>query len=359
MSFLNTFKTVGMWAVCLSFVSLAGAGCFGSEPSGPTGPDLGIWKTENGGQAWMHQKAFVEGSKVSTGVAGVSITALAMDLQDEDAIYAGTEKNGVIYSYDGGQAWRKFGSLEAKEISILAVDPKQKCTLYVASENKVYKSKTCGRDWVVGYFHPNIKTKITDIALDWFNPTILYLGTSDGKVLRSQDEGENWEVVKQAGAGISSIALGSNDSRTIYAGTERNGLWISKDRGATWVQIREELEDIKNGRRIASVIPDPVTAARIYVIHKGGIIKTEDGGTTWESLPLVTEPGEAVITDLVIDPADSAHLVYITPSAMVTSRDSGKTWEAKNLPTSGQASVLRFGVKGGEELFLGVKSGKR
>ncbi len=363
MSFLNAFKTAGTWAVCVVALSVAGAGCFGSGSSGPTGPDLGVWKTETGGQSWVNQKAFVDGTKVSEGVAGVSISALTIDPQDGDAVYAGTKKNGVLYSYDGGETWRKFGALEAEKISIVETDPKNKCTLYTASENKLYKSKTCGRDWNVRYFHPNVKVTLTNLVIDWFNPTILYLGTDDGKVLRSEDEGETWEVVLQADAAIRSLALGTHDSRIVYAGAERNGLHVSTDRGATWVQIRDELKALseqntkKDGRRISQVIPDSVTAAKIYIVHQGGIAKTEDNGTTWKSLSLITDPDNTTIVDFAIDPADSAHLVYITQNAIVTSRDGGTTWEAKNLPTTGRANILRFGLKGGEELYLGATSG--
>lgn len=352
---VDKLQTFSFLSVVLIGLAVLGAGCFGSSSTTSTGPDGGVWKTSDHGVSWVHKIALVTGPKITADAASLSVQAMAMDRQDRNAIYLGTKANGLIYSLDGGDSWTRMNKLDVTDVKSISVDSKNPCTIYATSLNKIYKTKTCGRIWDLAFFDPRTDKIVTQIVSDWFNPTILYAGNNDGDILKSVDEGASWQVVKRANASVSSIVLSPQDSRVVYVGTEGDGLWKTLDAGMTWVQVRKEFGDIGDARRIIKVVPDPVSADRIYLVHRGGIARTNDRGQTWQAMNLIGEIGENLIADLAIDPNSNQRMIYTGPTALVFTNDAGQTWEAKKLPTttSGGSTVL-IDSKDGNIIYLGT-----
>ena len=353
------FKHSIPFLALLLSLTIIGAGCFGSDDTGPTGPDMGVWKTSDRGQTWVHKKALVDGPRISAGAAELSVQAITLDPEDRNAVYLGTRANGLVFSLNGGDSWEMMKTLEATDVKTVSVDSKNKCVVYVGSANKIYKTENCGRDWEVAFFDPRTDRLFTQIMVDWFNPTIVYSATNDGDIFKSTDAGESWQVVKRASLGVTSLAISIHDSRVIYAGTDGDGLWKSLDGGVTWIQIKKEFGDIGNARRILKVVLDPTDPNIIYIVHKGGIAKSMDGGVVWESLNLVTDVGEDKITDLVIDPNNHLSMVYTGPTTLVFSQDGGNTWEVKKLPTTNYGSVVAIDPQDGNIVYLGIVPGKK
>ncbi|MEK7167423.1 MAG: lipoprotein [Patescibacteria group bacterium] len=170
------------------------AGC--SLTAGPKAADGGIWKSTDTGKTWTHSVAVpVIGGKTAS-IANTDVRRITFDPQDHNTIYLSTEKNGIVYSYDGGNTWRSFKELNTGKVRAVAVDTKNKCTLYALMDNKLFKSMDCGRFWKNAYYHQNTETVLTDIKVDWYNNSILYLVTSAGEILKSASAGETWFSVK-------------------------------------------------------------------------------------------------------------------------------------------------------------------
>ncbi|MDD5438394.1 MAG: YCF48-related protein [Patescibacteria group bacterium] len=336
-------------------LSLFGAGC-SLTPSnqGPTGPDAGIWKSSDHGQTWVNKKALVDGPRLSAGAAEFAVQSITFDPQDRLTVYLGTKAHGLVYSIDGGDSWQRFKNLEAINVKAVAVDNKNKCTVYSASQNKIYKTKTCGRDWQIAFFDPRTDKQFTQITLDWFNPTVIYSGTNDGDIFKSTDEGVTWQIVKRANAAITYMAVSPQDSRVIYAGTDGDGVWRTLDGGITWLQIKKEFGDLGEARRVIELILDSSNANHIFLVHRTGIAESMDGGKTWTAVKLITDAGEGKITWMAIDPNNNKNLVYTGPTALVFSLDGGKTWVSKRLPATSQGSVVSVDPKDGNVIYLGT-----
>ncbi|MFZ6014734.1 MAG: VPS10 domain-containing protein [Patescibacteria group bacterium] len=341
-------------------MALLGQGCFAPKKAvSPTGPDMGIWKSSDRGQTWVHKKALINGPTLTADAANFGVQAIEMDPQDRQAVYLGTIENGLVYTYDGGDSWQRSAALEATDVRDVAIDSKNKCTVYAVSANKIYKTETCGRDWETAFFDPRTDKIFTQVVVDWFNPTIIYAGTDAGDIFKSTDEGVSWQVVKRANANITHLVINPQDSRVIYAGTYGDGIWKSLDAGITWTQIRKEFGDIGDARRVLKIVPHPADASRFYLVHKDGIAMTPDNGATWEALTLVTDIGENKVTDLAIDNNDPSKMVYTGPTALVFTQDAGKTWEVKKLPTANHGSVVLIDPADGNNVYLGILPAKR
>lgn len=337
-------------------LALFGQGCLGGSPAPATGPDGGVWKTTDRGTTWVNKRAFVQGPKVSANAATFSIVALAFDPQDTNTIYAATGENGLVYSLDGGDSWQQAKTLSTGRVNIVAVDPKNKCTVYASSANKIFKTETCGRDWIQIFFDPRTDKSFTKLVVDWYNPTNLYAGTSEGDVFKSHDSGANWQTIKRVeGAAITSLVMDPRDSRLLYVGTQGDGIWKTPDGGSTWVQIKKQFGDeYRDAHRVTQIVLDPKSPTAIYVVSKYGIIKSDDQGQTWKALNLTAPPGTIKISSFAIDPTDNKKMVYTGPNTVTYTSDGGITWSAKKLPTTRAGSVVLIEPKNGNILYLGT-----
>ncbi|MCH9675788.1 MAG: glycoside hydrolase, partial [Gammaproteobacteria bacterium] len=119
----------------------------------------------------------------------------------------------------------------------------------------------------------------------------LFAGTGAGLYV-SEDDGESWQCVALEDREIWQVRSAGNG--IYYAGTQPAGLFRSDDAGNTW----REVESFANapesadwcvpvkpplpGRARALVI-DREDANRMWVgVEVGGIMRTEDGGTSWQ-----------------------------------------------------------------------------
>jgi len=334
---------------------LLGAGC-GGTTTGPKGPDGGVWKSADRGASWTNKRALVVGSKVTAAGALFDVTDMVMDPQDNKALYLATAGHGVAYSLDGGDSWQLAKIPNVSKVNSVAVDPKNKCTVYAASANKIYKTETCARDWEQIFFEPRTEVVFTRLLVDWYNPTNLYAGTSDGDILRSQTTGVSWEKVKRIdGIAITSLVIDPRDSRIVYAGTKSDGIWKTVDSGTTWTQIKKQFgDDYLDARRVVQVVVDPVEANVLYDVSKYGILRSTDAGDTWKALNLTSPPGTVKINSLAVDPKNNKSLVYTGVSTLQFTTDGGVSWTPKPLPTTQAGSVLLIDPLDSNTLYLGT-----
>lgn len=341
-------------AVPLCVLTLLGAGCLGA-PTPPAGPDGGIYVTRDYATKWDQLKILNLGTKLGS-IADVGTVSVAIDPQDPAAMYVGTTENGLMFSLNGGQSWELSRGLSTGRISAIAVDAKDKCTVYAARANQIHKTTTCGREWAEVYAHAKADIKISALITDWFNPRIVYAGTSEGDLLRSDDGAATWRVLRRVeGAQINSLALDPKDSRVLYVATAGAGVLKTVDGGANWIEYnRQQFQDYNNARSPHAVIVDPLVADRAYHISRFGILRTNDGGLTWQALQLPTPPGEVDVKAFAINPKDSKMIVYASKNALVMSADAGVTWSSKKLPTKRDVPWLIFDSAAPQGLFLGT-----
>ncbi|HYP38782.1 MAG TPA: hypothetical protein VEX13_00340 [Chloroflexia bacterium] len=132
------------------------------------------------------------------------------------------------------------------------------------------------------------------IAVDPSAHERLYCGTLTDGLWRSSDGGASW---RPAGEGVSysevmAVAV-SPLTGAVWAGTEPSALFCSEDGGETW-QERPTLRDLPSAptwsfpprpwtHHVRWIEPDPCVRERIFVgIELGGVMRSLDGGLTWE-----------------------------------------------------------------------------
>jgi photosystem II stability/assembly factor-like uncharacterized protein len=112
-------------------------------------------------------------------------------------------------------------------------------------------------------------------------------------------------------------------------------LYAAADSAVTIVE-NGRVERTLEGRGARCVAVDPGDPDTLYVgTSDEGLLKSEDGGTSWEKLSGVEHPR---VTALAVSPVDGAVYAGTEPSSLFVSRDGGASWREleglRNLPSA-------------------------
>jgi len=214
---------------------------------------------------------------------------------DDNTIYAGT--NILWKSTDKGATWTSLGDLTTKvnrrELLIMG----QRADEYTAS-----------LDDGIPYY-----PTLTAIAEDLHKPGVLYVGTDDGLLQVSWDDGQTWNDVTSELTGlpketwINTIEPSSHQEGRAYVAINNyrnddftNYVYRTDDYGKTWTSI---VGDLPKDRVARTLREDPKNSDLLYLGTELGLFVTIDGGKNWTELKsnMPTLP----FNDLVIHPRDN------------------------------------------------------
>lgn len=144
--------------------------------------------------------------------------------------------------------------------------------------------------WTVD--RPAVDARVRCMSADPATPTVLYAGTQQQGVVRSDDGGATWQPSGLHGATVTALAVSRAEPGVVYAGTKTPRLYVSRDRGAHW----EELDAFRRAVRwwwfspaeppyrsyVQGIALSP-TDPRVIVagIEVGAVVRSADGGRSW------------------------------------------------------------------------------
>jgi uncharacterized protein (TIGR03437 family) len=242
----------------------------------------------------------------------------------------------------------------ARAERVIAVDPTNPQTLYLGTDQGVYKSTDAGTHWAVvlqsppaGVPYPGRTVLATTIAVDPLRPQTVYVGDFLIGVLKSTDGGATW-AASGAGANpqVSQIIIGPANPQTLYAATFA-GLYKSTDGAATW-SLTGLSPSPGETDFLHAVVVDPQATSTLYAATVHGVMKSADGGASWTALTNGFTQN-AYVTDLVIDPVNSqmlyAFALELASVAPYRTSDGGAHWTQGRWPPG-------FGSFGETQPFL-------
>lgn len=151
--------------------------------------------------------------------------------------------------------------------------------------------------------------------------TNLLYGWYGGKLQKSIDAGQNWEVVDTTITGVISLKASSAEASTLFAATQA-GLLVSTDQGSSWSSVSSQLD----GAVVTALAMHPTDSQVLFSFSdRLALAKSSDGGETWETIP-ENFAGET-ITQMAFSPQNPDTIYAITSSnSIYKSMDAGGTW---------------------------------
>ena len=323
---------------------------------GQTSPtnDGGVYKSLNKGASWQQKALIPTTSGKPRSIAGINVLTLALDPSDNQAVYLGSLENGLFYSYDGAENWQIATGPGKVSVKAIAIDPKNKCQIYAAAGNKLFKSVDCNRNWSVIYFDNDLRVSLNTVAIDSAKSNNLYLGTSRGEIIKSADGGTSWQTLQRFNNLVRKIIISPADSKVIFVATEFRGVFRTTDGGSNWTNISEKIKEVKDYSFRDLVVSKSQPSLIIMAIYTG-IFKSQDNGESWEKVELITPEKQATINSVCLNPQDSQEIYYVTKTTFYHSLNGGKDWITKKLPTSRAGWVILGDPDNTNTLYLGVK----
>lgn len=350
----NTLKIM----LLLGIFIFVGAACQKSS-------DAGVYKSEDGGNTWA-KKVFVgqEKKKVLT-ISGVDVEKLVFDPENSSIIYLASKANGLYKTENAGDQWRALNTNGGRIID-MAIDPQSPNILYALKGSNILKSTDSGEKWEVVYTD-NQQALVSRILIDTSNTKRLYAGTSIGTVLLSEDEGETWQVIYRVDEPVVGLIMHPSDNRIMYMLELDAALHKSVDGGKTWVNLFDneafkdfvKLNKSKGGiEQVKQLTMDPNNPNVLYILTEAGIMKSTNGGESWEFIKTLIEfgvPQNAQMDNLTIDPTDSNVILFSIGHFIHKTTDGGNTWHTiETFPSAGKISVLTMDPTNSNILYAGV-----
>ncbi|MDB5388763.1 MAG: hypothetical protein JWM11_4409 [Planctomycetaceae bacterium] len=271
-----------------------------------------------------------------SGLDDVLVEAVAIDPKNPRIVYAGTNSKGVFKSIDSGTTWHPASDgISDAGIFSLTIDPSDSAVVYAtygcfgsAFCGGIYKTIDGGANWrPVNNGLPH--SLMWSLTIDPDNPQVLYAGSDStwvpGTVSKSIDGGATWTSAVSPVPTVFALAVVDRGGGSVvyagtfpYAGTDPcgvcdAGLLKSEDGGVTW--------QLMTAGNVLALAVDRNSPGTLYVgTSLGGVLKTVDGGITFQSHVLGS------VRALVVDPRDSTVLYAAAGAAVWKSSDSGLTW---------------------------------
>jgi len=332
---------------------LVGQGCIQiTGAPGAKGVDGGVFRSTDRGTSWQ-SKSSVATVGAAKSFAGQNVTTIAFDPSDKKAVYAGTEA-GMFFSYDGAESWHGASSLGGVVVTSIAVSPTEKCVVYVGTGNRVMRTRDCSRTWENVYFDPRPDTRVVSVKIDHFNGGTIFAATNKGDFLRSGDGGASWSPIHRFDTEVRQILMTASDSRTMYAATKGKGLWKTTDGGSVWTDLSAAMGEFAGALDNMLLAEDVARGGALVVASNYGLLRTIDGGATFQPLTLLTPPGSTVIYSLAVSPKDSNFIAYGTVNTLYRSVDGGAKWTTTRMPTTRAATTLLVDPSNDATMFMGT-----
>jgi len=275
----------------------------------------GLWVSRGPDEAWRVEPSVPDDARI------FSLARAAK----ADTVFAGGA--GCVYRRAGGR-WERFPLPDpGLEAWALATDPRMPSTVFVGCRPlTLLRSDDGGERWTPLDLRLPAETerphtpRITSIFID---ADAVWCGIEVGGVFRSGDGGERWEPVWEGLPSLDIHALVRGEA--LLAATPRGiarltgERWSPTDLAAPWRYCRA-LAMVAPGRELLCGLGDGPPGTR------GGVVRSEDDGRSWQAARLSVTPGSSVWAIAVADGGDLA-LAAAFRGELFQSRDRGRTWQ--------------------------------
>lgn len=286
----------------------------------------GLYRSDDSGSHWTAS---------GQGVDGTQIVAVAPHPYDRNRLFVTAWAGGLYQTSDAGASWQAV-PLGVGIASALAVDPGDPNLVYAGmiylsgiKDTGLYASHDGGTTW-------QLASQFKDLTVSGIAavPGKAYVGTDAGLYI-SDDSGATWRPSESGlplRSQISLLAAHPKDYSAVYLtlNVAPGDLYWSRDAGLSWTLLHHFEESL------LIIAPSPAREALVYAVTGSGVLRSENGGASWEVFPFA---GGDPILSLAPHPAAPDTLYLGTSQGSYRSVDGGRSWVLLGLQGEAVASL--------------------
>jgi ligand-binding sensor domain-containing protein len=280
-------------------------------------------------------------------------------------LFAGTDTGGVFVSTNNGTSWTALNSglhtglsnqSLVKSFAFIPIETGD-TNIFLGTWNGVFLSTNNGLSWTaVNSGLTNYEVHSLAFSPNGSDGTNIYAGTWGG-LFYSTNNGANWYPVNNVLTNTSVTSLLVNGTN-LFAGTDTNGIFLSTDSGKNWTAVGSGLPmNVESSTLVSSLIacPNGLGGTNLFAgTERDGIFLSTNNGESWVYSGLA----DNMIFALLASPngAGGTNLFAGTETGVYISTNNGTNWTSINtgLPSLTAVSALALS---GNNLFAGTGKG--
>lgn len=336
----------------------------------------GVFKSLNSGVDWF---------PIFDDQANLTIGDIGIDPVNPNILYVGTgEANGghnnfpgigIFKSVNSGETWMHIGLDSTASIGRIIIDYKNPQRIFVAAvgsyftpnqQRGVYLSEDGGTTWNKSLFISD-STGAIDLVIDPINSDIIYsamwervrrpvlknethLSGPSGGIYKSIDGGKIWKKIGPLNGlpdpeiesiGRIGLTISQSNPSILYAiyndGTQLYGIYKTTNAGETWTKINDQFSGASNfSWYFGQVRVHPLNPEIVFVLDVP-LLKSSNSGTSWDFSYGYSGPAQLHVDHhaLAFHPNNPNYILSGNDGGINISQDGGISWsQPVNLPVT-------------------------
>lgn len=359
--------------VVLPFVlSMAGFNVLqlGSIGGGMIAAGQGLLRSQDGGENWASATKSTDGrTRFPSEILDLSFHATSSDI-----IFLGSKGSGLWKSVDGGNSWQKIVDrarvLDPRaDVYKIGMSRSQPRIIYLAAfqnnRGRVLKSEDGGESFREVYFVTANRYGVFDVYVDPLDANHVIIVTGQGGVLETRNGGRTWRVKRWFSEALVRLLVNPVFFGEMFVTTSGRNLFKTFDGGENWADLNEGLQQVANaraglegrpssfqpslnpfagvssfGKSLETLVADPNFFTTLYVGSQDGLLRSTNGGFSWERLNLLMPPEALPVKSVAVDPRNSSKIFAAALNQIHKSDDWGVNWSVKTLDVKGRISKI-------------------
>ncbi len=327
--------------VLLAGLVFVGAGCGGNQKPVQTPPG-GAYFSSDGGSTWQQISNYENGGNITR----VTPLRVVLDPFDPTVVYMASGSTGLLRYSRATNLWQTVIT-PAATVNGVVIHPRNPNIVFVfgnsaeaTKRSKIWKSYDRGVTWNEIYADPVVRkagftlfgakaapSQVAAMDVDPARPEVVLVGSNSGALIISNDGGATWRNANSLSRQVLGIKAlpGGNKWFILLSGGK---LMSSVDDGKTLEDVSVKTENSGSASAILGLQfyleNDEVKA--IFAGTDRGVYRSEDGGVSWNAVPLPISERQYVSVDALA--VTSPNQIYAGSNyVLYTSRNNGTNWK--------------------------------
>ncbi|MEO8016952.1 MAG: YCF48-related protein [Pseudomonadota bacterium] len=254
----------------------------------------------------------------------------------------------ILRSTDAGRTWNS-AKVKVANTDLRAVVNQARSKTWVAAgtNGRIVRSIDDGKNWTV--VESQLKTAFQALFLDPQTQAIL-IGGDDGLIGFSRDAGESWQITALTmPAPLTPVTAFHRFGKLLLATSALGRFLTSEDDAASW-----DLMQVSTKAFFTGCALDPLRGAIVMIGHNGDVLRSPDGGHTWEGGDIAFDGRKNFLSAIHFDERSGSLIVLDQAGRLARSTDGGAHWDKVSADIHGEVHGLIDDASRGRVIAFGT-----